>query len=86
MMSAFTKEGRDLLHLHLTYDSVANNYFVRTVRIVEGFNQPTDAVLVGNYMYVIEYGGKGGNIWRITLPKDTQHIPKSKSIKSKSKL
>ena len=72
MMSAFTKQGRDLLHLHLTYDSATNNYFVKTVRIVEGFNQPTDAVLVDNYMYVIEYGGKGGNIWKITLPKDVK--------------
>ena len=86
MMSAFTKEGRDLLHLQLTYDSIVNNYFVRTVRIVEGFNQPTDAVLVDNHMYVIEYGGKGGNIWKITLPKDTKQIQKNKSKKSKSKM
>lgn len=81
MMSAFTKEGTDLLHLRLTYDSVTNNYFVRTVRIVEDFNQPTDAVLAGNYLYVIEYGGKSGNIWKITMPKDESKIPKNKSKK-----
>ena len=77
MMSAFTKEGTDLLHLHLTYDSTAKNYFVRTVRIVEDFNQPTDAVLAGNYLYVIEYGGKEGNIWKITLPTDKQVAQKN---------
>ena len=82
MMSPFTKEGADLLHLHLTYDSTSDNYFVRTVRIVDGFNEPVDAVLVDNYIYVIEYGGKGGNIWKITLPKDTQ--PAQKSVRKKS--
>ena len=53
------------------------NYFVRTVRIVEDFNQPTDAVLAGNYLYVIEYGGKEGNIWKITLPTDKQVAQKN---------
>ena len=87
MMSAFTKQGTDLLHLRLSYDSITNNFFVRTVRIVEDFNQPTDAVLVGNYLYVIEYGGKEGNIWKITLPKDAQQTKKTKTTKrSKSKI
>jgi hypothetical protein len=35
---------------------------------VDGFVQPTDAVLIGNIAYVIEYGGTGGHIWKITLP------------------
>ena len=77
MMSRFTKEGGDLLHLHLTYDSVTNNYFVRTNRVVEGFNEPTDAVLVGNNMYIIEYGGKEGNIWKVSLPTGTRSNEKS---------
>ena len=72
MMSAFTNEGSDLLHLHLTYDSASDNYFVKTTRIVEGFTEPTDAVMIGNNVYVIEYGGKEGNIWRITLPADVK--------------
>jgi len=25
-------------------------------------------VLTGNIVYVIEYGGTGGHIWKITLP------------------
>ena len=88
MMSPFTKEGTDLLHLRLTYDSTSDNYFVRTTRIVDGFNEPTDAVLVGNNMYVIEYGGKAGNIWKITLPTDAQQTKKiamkKNSLKSKT--
>ena len=86
MMKPFTNEGTDLLHLKLTYDSTLDNYFVRTVRIVDGFNEPTDAVLVDNQMYVIEYGGKGGNIWKITLPMDEKRIAKIKpGKKSKSR-
>lgn len=68
MMRPFTSQGADLLHLHLMYDTTADNFFVRTTRVVESFNEPTDAVLVGNVVYVIEYGGKAGNIWKITLP------------------
>jgi hypothetical protein len=77
MMRPFTSQGGDLLHLHLAYDSITDNYFVRTTRIVEGFNEPTDAVLVGNDVYVIEYGGKGGNIWKISLPGKTMQTTKT---------
>jgi hypothetical protein len=81
MMRNFTYEGEDLLHLHMTYDSTTDNYFVKTTRIVENFNQPVDAVLVGNALYVIEYGGKSGNIWKITLPTDA--IPSRKNTGKK---
>ena len=70
LMKPFTNQGSDLLHLKLTYNSATDNYFVRTVRIVEGFKDPVDAVMIDNIVYVIEYGGKEGNIWKITLPKD----------------
>jgi glucose/arabinose dehydrogenase len=81
MMRPFTSQGGDLLHLHLTYDSATDNYFVRTTRIVEGLREPTDAVLVGNNMYIIEYGGKGGHIWKITLPADIKQPQKTTSKK-----
>lgn len=68
MMRAFTNEGSDLLHLELSYDSTMDNYFVRTRRIVDGFNEPVDAIMIKNEMYVIEYGGDRGNMWKITLP------------------
>ena len=67
MMRPFTSQGGDLLHLHLTYDSATDNYFVRTTRIVDGFDQPSDAVLIGNDVYVMEYGDNSGNIWKLTF-------------------
>jgi glucose/arabinose dehydrogenase len=70
MMMPFTDEGTDLLHLRMSYDSLTNNYFTRTKRIVGGFSDPVDAVLIDNEMYVIEYGGEGGNIWKIIFPGD----------------
>lgn len=70
MMKAFTNEGADLLHLDLTYNKESDNYTVKTTRMVEGFKEPTDALLVGNTVYIIEYGGKSGNIWKLTLPTD----------------
>ena len=76
LMKPFTKQGSDLLHLRMTYDSTMDNYFVKTVRIVEGFKDPVDAVMIDNNVYVIEYGGKEGNIWKIILPKE--HGLKSK--------
>ena len=68
LMRPFTKQGSDLLHLELIYSEATDNYFVKTRRIVEGFKDPVDAVMVGNDVYIIEYGGNGGNIWKITLP------------------
>lgn len=65
----FTTQGKDLLHLDLTYHKGAGNYTVKTKSIVDGFTSPTDAVLTNNNIYIIEYGGRtGGNLWKITLP------------------
>lgn len=69
MMRPFTTQGADLLHLHMTYDKEMDNFVMHTTRVVDGFEQPTDAVLIGNTAYVIEYGGRGGHIWKIILPK-----------------
>jgi glucose/arabinose dehydrogenase/mono/diheme cytochrome c family protein len=74
MMGAFTEEGSDLLHLHMTYDPAMDNYFMKTTRIVDGFNEPVDAILVGNDVYVIEYSGEKGNIWKITLPGEKSKV------------
>jgi glucose/arabinose dehydrogenase len=81
LMRPFTNQGSDLLHLHMVYDKATDNYVVQTTRIVEGFNDPVDAVLIGNSMYLIEYGGRDGNIWKIILPGDTKTgtKPKNKS-------
>jgi glucose/arabinose dehydrogenase len=78
MMKPFTNEGRDLLHLKLTYDKGSDNYFVKTTRIMDSFNNPTDAVLVGNELYVIEYDAREGSIWKITLPSGSGKAKKVK--------
>ena len=76
MMGAFTKEGSDLLHLEMSYDTAVDNFFVKTRRIVDGFNEPVDAIMINNTMYVIEYGGDNGNIWKITLPSRSKKMAK----------
>ena len=68
LMKPFTDQGRDLLHLDMSYDKLSDNYFVKTTRIVDSFNNPTDAVLLGNSLYIIEYDAKVGSIWKVTLP------------------
>ncbi len=68
MMGRFTNQGADLLHMHFTYDAAADNYFIHTTRMVEGFIEPVDALLIGHDVYVIEYGGRGGDLWKISLP------------------
>jgi glucose/arabinose dehydrogenase len=78
LMQPFTDQGSDLLHLKMEYDKITDNYFVRTIRIVEGFADPVDAIMIGNDVYVIEYGGRYGNIWKITMPADTKPGSKTK--------
>jgi hypothetical protein len=62
----FNDPSQDLVHLDLT--KIGNtNYQVRTTRIVGGFSNPIDAEIIGNKIYVIEYGGNQG-IWEVTIP------------------
>ena len=64
-LSNFPDRGQDLLDLKLT--KVEDHYQVTTTQIMTGFNNPIDAVLFGDKLYVLEYGGQGG-IWEITFP------------------
>lgn len=82
LMHPFTSEGSDLLHLDMTYNPGMDNFTMHTTRIVDGFQQPTDAVLVGNIAYVIEYGGMGGHIWKVIFPSKTGAGHKSSSKKN----
>lgn len=68
LMKAFTDQGRDMLHLKMFYDKGSDNYYVKTTRVIDSFNNPTDAVLIKNVMYVIEYDAVEGSIWKITFP------------------
>lgn len=66
------KSGKDLMHLDMSYNSAADNYYMKTTTLVNNFNSPVDAVMLGNKIYVMEHGtanSEGGRIWKITLPK-----------------
>jgi Glucose / Sorbosone dehydrogenase len=62
----FHDASQDLLHLNLTKIG-QSNYQLQATRIVGGFNRPIDAEIIGNKIYVLEYGGVQG-IWLITIP------------------
>ncbi|MBT8402039.1 MAG: T9SS type A sorting domain-containing protein, partial [Rhodothermia bacterium] len=55
LLSPFGDEGGDLLQLDLQQSG--DNYEAVVERIVRGFSNPIDAVLVGDVMYVLEFGG-----------------------------
>lgn len=76
MMRQFTMQGSDLLHLKMAYDPATDNYFVKTTRLVDSFVEPVDAIMIGSDVFVIEYGGKQGNIWKISLPSKQKKISK----------
>jgi len=66
------KPGKDLMHLDMSYNAAADNYYMKTTTIANNFNAPVDALLIDNKIYVLEHGtanSKGGRIWKITLPK-----------------
>lgn len=66
----FQDPGQDLLHLDLstaTDPTDTAGYEVRATRIVQNFNNPIDAEIINNKIYVLEYGGKQG-IWEVTIP------------------
>lgn len=62
----FKDPSQDLLNLKLSKIG-NNNYQVRTTRIVTGFSNPIDAEIIGNKIYVIEFGGNQ-SIWEVTMP------------------
>ncbi|HEV2394712.1 MAG TPA: PQQ-dependent sugar dehydrogenase [Verrucomicrobiae bacterium] len=62
----FMDPSQDMVDLGLTKLG-DTNYQARITRIVGGFANPSDAAILGNKIYVIEYGGNEG-IWEITFP------------------
>ena len=66
------KSGKDLMHLDMSYNSAADNFYMKTTTLVNNFNAPVDALMIDNKIYVMEHGtanSEGGRIWKITLPK-----------------
>jgi Glucose / Sorbosone dehydrogenase len=62
----FHDASQDLLNLNLTKIG-QSSYQLKAIRIVEKFNHPIDAEIIGNNIYVLGYGGTQG-IWQITMP------------------
>lgn len=58
-----TDRGQDLLHLRLTKNG--DNYEMHTVQVAREFKNPIDAVMIGNHLYVLEFGA--GAIWELTF-------------------
>jgi hypothetical protein len=57
-------QGKDLDAL--SFFKTATSYTVSTQQLAEGFKNPIDEVLIGNHLYVLEYG-QGGSIWELTF-------------------
>lgn len=62
----FKDPSQDLLHLNLARVG-STSYKLSATRIAGGFSNPIDAEIIGNKIYVLEYGGSQG-IWEITMP------------------
>jgi hypothetical protein len=60
-----TDRGQDLLLIRL--EKSGDNYRMNATQIVTGFQNPMDSALVGDKLYVLDYGGRGA-IWEIALP------------------
>ena len=65
----FDDPGQQKLDLNLTKLG-KTKYEMYATRIVGGFNNPIDAEIISNKVYVIEYGGNQG-LWEITFPPST---------------
>ncbi|HEU0292071.1 MAG TPA: PQQ-dependent sugar dehydrogenase [Anaerolineales bacterium] len=59
-----TDKGQDLLYLQLTKQN--DNYEAITTQIAREFDNPIDAVLVENRLYVLDFGADG-TLWEITF-------------------
>ncbi len=60
-----TDTGQDLLLVKLARKG--DEYQMTANQIATNFKNPMDSVLIGNKLYVLEYGGRGA-VWEITFP------------------
>lgn len=72
----FIDPSQDLVHLHLSFDSVAGNFRLNATRIIGEFEHPVDADIDSNKIYVIEngYGGTSG-LYEVILPVPVHPLP-----------
>ncbi len=66
VVGPFKDAGEDLSDLNLTKLG-ETNYQAQVTTIVGGFSNPVDAAIIGNRIYVIEYGGDQ-SIWELSFP------------------
>ena len=71
LINSFEDPDQDLLHMDLEKTAEGDNYQARVTRIVGGFDSPIDAEIVGNRIYVIEWGDTRG-LWEVVLPAETR--------------
>ena len=67
LINSFDDPDQDLLHIDLKKTPDGQNYEAHVTRLVGGFDSPIDAEIIGNHIYVIEWGDTRG-LWEITLP------------------
>ena len=68
LLGPFGDEGNDLLMLDL--QKTGGDYESTTDRIIKQFNNPIDAVFIGDQMYVMDFGGNK-QLWRVSFPNNT---------------
>lgn len=79
----FVDPSEDLVHLHLMYDSIIDNFYLNAERIVGAFSNPVDAVMDSNYIYVLENGYSGtSGFYKITLPPNPVGVSENKKSKN----
>lgn len=88
-MGGFPEDGQDLVFLDL--EKGESGYTVATELVASGFEHPIDAVLVGDTIYIIEYGqwfGAGGSrgVWAVTLPSGTGIAIEDRAVASTVRL
>ncbi len=76
LLTPYGDESEDLLHLDLVPQG--DTFAARVTRLVRGFINPIDAVLLGDKLYVIEFGD-GVHLWQIDFANvtATETIPET---------
>jgi hypothetical protein len=72
LLAPYVGEGEDLVRLTLAESD--GHPAVHVERLMSGFRNPIDAVLVGSYLYVLEFGSDA-RVWRIGFGQSMANEP-----------
>jgi hypothetical protein len=64
LLTPFGDPGQDLMHLELVREG--EFYVMHSTKIAEGFNQPIDAEIIANNVYVLDFAGDH-MIWEVAI-------------------